>query len=74
MSLGRLLGRLGCLLAPLRGFLGASWALLGCSWPSFGWSGALLGRISAPSAVPDPDSGGFGDVPGKVLEGSKGMF
>ena len=73
-SFGRLLGHLGCLLAPLRGFLGASWALLGCSWPSFGWSGALLGRISAPRDAPDPDSGGFGDVPGKVLEGSKGMF
>ena len=73
-SFGRLLGHLGCLLAPLRGFLGASWALLGCSWPSFGWSGALLGRISDPRDAPDPDSGGFGDVPGKVLEGSRGMF
>ena len=55
-SFGRLLGHLGCLLAPLRGFLGASWALLGRSWPSFGWSGALLGRISDPRDAPDPDS------------------
>ena len=72
--LRRLLGALGRLLASLGRFLGASWAIIGRSWPFLGWFGPLLGCILTPRASPGLDFKGFGDVPGLVLEGFKGML
>ena len=72
--LGRLWGALGQFLVPLGRFLGTSWALLGRSWASLGWSVAPFGCILPPRDASGLDFGGFGDVPGWVLEDFGGMF
>ena len=62
-SLGRLLAALGRLLDPLGHLLGA-----------FGRHLAHLRRLLGALDAPGLDFGGFGSMPGWVLEGLAGMF
>ena len=69
-SLGRLLAALGRLLDPLGRFLATSWALSGATWLISDAFGYILTHQDAPGL----DFGGFGSMPGWVLEGLAGMF
>ena len=70
----QLLGALRRLLALLGRFLDASWARLRLSWVSLGRSVAPLGCILASRDGRSLDFERFWDLPGWVVEYSRGMF
>ena len=80
-GLGQFWMPLGRLLAGFWLLLGGFWTLLGASWPPLGRFRAPLGSSQAPFGcilahqnAPGLDFGGFGSMPGWVLEGLAGMF